>query len=160
MVPPAAAATYLPLAREVFDAASRLPCTVLDLPRPAERRIFEAATALLELPLGQLARPDVLRVAMHPAVARRFPDVDPEDWLALCEDLEIVRGADGPGCRAPIWSATASAGTRGCAGWRWARFWADPPARRTFWTVSRCYPPICRRRAKRRRGRWGCSRAS
>ncbi|MES1165450.1 MAG: hypothetical protein ABUR63_06830, partial [Verrucomicrobiota bacterium] len=97
VVPPGTAATYLPLAREVFDAASRLPCTVLDLPRPAERRIFEAAAALLELPLGQLARPDVLRVAMHPAVARRFPDVDPEDWLALCEDLEIVRGADGAG---------------------------------------------------------------
>ncbi|MFL5307794.1 MAG: exodeoxyribonuclease V subunit gamma [Polyangia bacterium] len=97
VVPPAAAATYLPLAREVFDATSRLPCTVLDLPRPAERRIFEATAALLELPLGQLARPDVLRVAMHPAVARRFPDVDPEDWLALCEDLEIVRGADRAG---------------------------------------------------------------
>src|SRR6185312_11371837 len=97
VVPPAAASSYLPLAQEVFDAASRLPCTVLDVPRAAERRIFAAATALLELPLGQLARPDVLRVAMHPAVARRFPDVDPEDWLALCEDLEIVRGADRDG---------------------------------------------------------------
>ena len=31
---------------------------------------------------------------MHPTVARRFPDVDPEDWLALCEELEIVQGAD------------------------------------------------------------------
>jgi exodeoxyribonuclease V gamma subunit len=94
VVPPAAAPGYLPLAQEVFEAASRLPCTVLDLPRPAERRIFEAALALLELPHGPLARPDLLRVAMHPAVARRFPEVDPEDWLALCEDLEIVRGAD------------------------------------------------------------------
>ncbi len=97
VVPPAAAPLYLPLAQEVFDAASRLPCTALDLPRPAERRIFAAATALLELPLGQLSRPDLLRVAMHPAVARRFPEVDPEDWLALCEDLEIVRGADPAG---------------------------------------------------------------
>ena len=26
---------------------------------------------------------------------RRFPDVDPEDFLALCEQLGIVRGADG-----------------------------------------------------------------
>ncbi len=94
VVPPAAAPTYLPLAQEVFDACSRLPCTVLDVARPAERRIFAAAAALLELPLGQLSRPDLLRVAMHPTVARRFPEVDPEDWLALCEDLEIVRGAD------------------------------------------------------------------
>jgi exodeoxyribonuclease V gamma subunit len=94
VVPPAAAATYLPLAAEVFEAASGLPCTVLDLPRAAERRIQDAALALIELPLGALSRPDLLRAAMHPAVARRFPDVDPEDWLALCEDLEIVRGAD------------------------------------------------------------------
>ncbi|HXJ18969.1 MAG TPA: exodeoxyribonuclease V subunit gamma [Polyangia bacterium] len=93
-VPAAAAAGYLPLAAEVFEAASSLPCTVLDLPRAGERRIQDAALALLELPLGSLSRPELLRAAMHPAVARRFPDVDPEDWLALCEDLEIVRGAD------------------------------------------------------------------
>jgi exodeoxyribonuclease V gamma subunit len=94
VVPPAAAASTLPLVAEVFEAASGLPCTVLDLPRAAERRILDAALALIELPLGSLSRPDLLRAAMHPAVARRFPDVDPEDWLALCEDLEVVRGAD------------------------------------------------------------------
>jgi exodeoxyribonuclease V gamma subunit len=94
VVPAAAAASYLPLAAEVFEAASALPCTVLDLPRAGERRIQDAALALIELPLGSLSRPELLRAAMHPAVARRFPDVDPEDWLALCEDLEIVRGAD------------------------------------------------------------------
>jgi exodeoxyribonuclease V gamma subunit len=94
VVPPGVAASYLPLAAEVFDAASGLPCTVLDLPRAGERRVRDAALALIELPLGSLSRPDLLRVAMHPIVARRFPDVDPEDWLGLCEDLEIVRGAD------------------------------------------------------------------
>jgi exodeoxyribonuclease V gamma subunit len=94
IVPPASAPVYLPLAQAVFDAASRLPHTIVDLPRPAERRILDLVGMLLELPLGALARPDLLRVAMHPAVARRFPDVDPEDWLALCEALEIVRGAD------------------------------------------------------------------
>ena len=78
----------------MFEAASRLPHTIVDLPRPAERRILDVVGLLLELPLGSLGRPDLLRVAMHPAVARRFPDVDPEDWLALCEALEIVRGAD------------------------------------------------------------------
>ena len=155
VVPPAAAPTYLPLAREVFDAASRLPCTVLDLPRPAERRIFEAAAALLELPLGQLARPDVLRVAMHPAVARRFPEVDPEDWLALCEDLESFGAPIARGCRAPTSSATASAGTRDCAGSHWGRSWAAP-ANRSCWMASRCCRPTCRRRAKRQHGRWGC----
>ena len=94
IVPAASAAVYLPLAQAVFEAASRLPHTIVDLPRPAERRILDVVGLLLELPLGSLGRPDLLRVAMHPAVARRFPEVDPEDWLALCEALEIVRGAD------------------------------------------------------------------
>ena len=94
IVPAASAPVYLPLAQAVFEAASRLPHTIVDLPRPAERRILDVVGLLLELPLGSLGRPDLLRVAMHPAVARRFPDVDPEDWLALCEALEIVRGAD------------------------------------------------------------------
>ncbi len=94
IVPATSAAVYLPLAQAVFEAASRLPHTIVDLPRPAERRILDVVGLLLELPLGSLGRPDLLRVAMHPAVARRFPEVDPEDWLALCEALEIVRGAD------------------------------------------------------------------
>ncbi len=94
IVPAASASVYLPLTQAVFEAASRLPHTIVDLPRPAERRILDVVGLLLELPLGSLARPELLRVAMHPAVARRFPDVDPEDWLALCEALEIVRGAD------------------------------------------------------------------
>jgi exodeoxyribonuclease V gamma subunit len=93
VVPKASADVYLPLAQAVFDQASHLPHTIIDLPRPTERRISDVVGLLLELPLGSLGRPDLLRVAMHPTVARRFPDVDPEEWLALCEELEIVRGA-------------------------------------------------------------------
>jgi exodeoxyribonuclease V gamma subunit len=95
VVPAASADTYLPLAREVFTAASELPHTVLDLPSPAEGHILGAVELLLALPSGPLARRDLLQLAMHPAVARRFPDVDPELFLALCEQLVIVRGADG-----------------------------------------------------------------
>jgi exodeoxyribonuclease V gamma subunit len=94
VVPQASAGVYLPLAQAVFEEASGLPHTIIDLPRTAERRILELVGLLLELPLGSLGRPDLLRVAMHPAVARRFPEVDPEHWLGLCEALEIVRGAD------------------------------------------------------------------
>jgi exodeoxyribonuclease V gamma subunit len=94
IVPPAAAATYLPLARAVFDEAAALPHTVVDLPRGPETRIRNAVTRLLELPTGPLGRPDLLGLAMHPAVARRFSEIDPDHWVALCEALEIVRGAD------------------------------------------------------------------
>src|SRR4029077_10234277 len=91
----ASAAMYLPLAREVFGAASELPHTVLDLPSPAEGHVVEAVLLLLALPMGALGRRDLLPLMMHPTVARRFPDVDPEMFLSLCEDLGIVRGADG-----------------------------------------------------------------
>jgi exodeoxyribonuclease V gamma subunit len=94
IVPPASAARYLPLARSVFHEASGLPHTIVDLPPAGEGRIAEAVELLLALPASNLARPDLLRLAMHPAVARRFPDVDPEDWLALADELPIVSGAD------------------------------------------------------------------
>ena len=95
VVPASSSATYLPLAREVFAAASELPHTVLDLPSAAEGHVLAAVELLLALPSGPLGRPEVLQLAMHPTVARRFPDVDPEVFLALCEQLGIVRGADG-----------------------------------------------------------------
>jgi exodeoxyribonuclease V gamma subunit len=95
VVPPAAAATYLPLVRSVFHEASELPHAIVDLPSPHERRILDAVELLLALPDGALGRRELLRLAMHPAVAGRFPDIDPADWPALCEALTIVRGADG-----------------------------------------------------------------
>jgi len=95
VVPASSSATYLPLAREVFAAASELPHTVLDLPSAAEGHVLAAVELLLALPAGPLGRPELLQLAMHPTVARRFPDVDPEAFLALCEQLGIVRGADG-----------------------------------------------------------------
>src|SRR4029079_4450704 len=95
VVPASSAATYLPLAREIFTAASELPHTVLDLPSPAEGHIVEARAALLALPTGPLGRRDLLPLLMHPTVARRFPHVAPEMFLTLCEALELVRGAAG-----------------------------------------------------------------
>jgi exodeoxyribonuclease V gamma subunit len=94
IVPPAAAPTYLPLVRSVFHEASGLPHTIVDLPPAGERRILEAIELLLAVPDGGLGRRELLRLAMHPAVSGRFPDVDPADWPALCEALTIVRGAD------------------------------------------------------------------
>jgi exodeoxyribonuclease V gamma subunit len=95
VVPASSSGTYLPLAREVFATASELPHTVLDLPSAAEGHVLAAVELLLALPSGPLGRPELLQLAMHPMVARRFPDVDPEVFLALCEQLGIVRGADG-----------------------------------------------------------------
>ena len=68
---------------------------MLDLPSPAEGHILEAVELLLALPTGPLGRRDLLQLAMHPTVAHRFADVDRETFLALCEELGVVRGADG-----------------------------------------------------------------
>jgi exodeoxyribonuclease V gamma subunit len=94
VVPPAAADIYLPLAAAVLREASDLPHTIIDAPASTEGRILEATGLLLALPLGPLGRQDLLRLVMHPVVAARFPDADPRDWLALAEELDIVRGAD------------------------------------------------------------------
>jgi exodeoxyribonuclease V gamma subunit len=94
VVPPGAAETYLPLAAAVLREASDLPHTIIDAPAVTDSRVLEAVALLLALPLGPLGRPDLLRLVMHPAVAARFPDADPRDWLALAEDLDIVHGAD------------------------------------------------------------------
>jgi exodeoxyribonuclease V gamma subunit len=96
VVPPGSAETYLPLAAAVLREASDLPHTIIDAPSTltSGSRVLEAARLLLGLPLSPLGRPDLLRLLMHPCVAARFPDADPRDWLALCEELDIVRGAD------------------------------------------------------------------
>ncbi len=94
VVPPGSAETYLPLAAAVLREASDLPHTIIDAPATSGSRALEAVTLLLGLPLSPLGRPDLLRLLMHPCVAARFPDADPRDWLALAEELDIVRGAD------------------------------------------------------------------
>jgi exodeoxyribonuclease V gamma subunit len=94
VVPPAVADTYLPLAAAVLREASELPHTIIDGPDARAGRVLEAIELLLALPLGPLGRQDLLRLVMHPAIAARFPDADPRDWLALAEELDIVHGAD------------------------------------------------------------------
>ncbi len=94
IVPPSAAEIYLPLAGTVLREASELPHTIIDAPTAADGRTMEAVALLLGLPLSPLGRPDLLRLLMHPNVAARFPESDPRDWLALAEELDIVRGAD------------------------------------------------------------------
>jgi exodeoxyribonuclease V gamma subunit len=94
VVPPAAADAYLPLAAAVLREASDLPHTIVDGSAASGSRVLEAVDLLLALPLGPLGRQDLLRLVMHPAIAARFPDADPRDWLALAEELDIIHGAD------------------------------------------------------------------
>src|SRR3569623_1837303 len=83
---------YLSLAASVFHEANDLPHVLVDAPLPS--RVPEAILGLLALPGGELSRREVLDVLPPPNIKARFPDVDGDAWLALCEALGIARGAD------------------------------------------------------------------
>jgi exodeoxyribonuclease V gamma subunit len=85
---------YLSLARAVFREAHDLPHSIVDQRISDTSPLIEVVLALLELPLGQLTRREVLDVITHPNVLARFPDADPGLWLRLCEGLAIVHGSD------------------------------------------------------------------
>lgn len=84
---------YLAQAPAAFEAVG-VPAHLIDAPLDDRGRIGEAVLALLELPTGEMARRDLLRVMTHPAVLARYPHVDTEDWVEWTEKLGIVHGAD------------------------------------------------------------------
>lgn len=64
------------------------------MPAAVESRFVEALTWLLALPFGAFTRQELLRLLSHPAFLSRLPDADTDQWLAWCDDLAIVHGAD------------------------------------------------------------------
>lgn len=83
---------YLDHLRTAFDATGRIPLVVVDDPAPALAALLDGAELLLELPLGHGSRRELLRALTHPAVAARFPDLEPEAWAPWAEAAGIIRG--------------------------------------------------------------------
>ncbi len=94
LFPAASAELYQAHVAAVFGELHGIPHHMLDAPLAVESRVAEAFELLLALPLGQMTRPDLLRLITHPAVVARFPDVDPDDWIHWTERLGVVHGAD------------------------------------------------------------------
>jgi exodeoxyribonuclease V gamma subunit len=94
IIPEAEQDAYRAHIASAFHECGDLPHNIVDLPLDAESRIAEAIRLLLDLPLGTFARPELLRVMTHPSVMGRFPDALAADWIAWCDALEIVHGAD------------------------------------------------------------------
>jgi exodeoxyribonuclease V gamma subunit len=88
--------TYQTHVQAVFREMHELPHSLVDLPLSAQSRVVEAVELLLELPLGEFRRQEVLRLATHPAVMKRFAEAAParDEWIGWCEALGIVHGAD------------------------------------------------------------------
>ncbi|WP_406699289.1 exodeoxyribonuclease V subunit gamma [Singulisphaera sp. Ch08] len=80
--------------RAAFEELHDIPSTMIDLPLSGERRGVEAVLRLLDLPLGEFTRPQLLPLLTHPAVQAKFPGADADRWRAWCHQLEIVHGAD------------------------------------------------------------------
>jgi exodeoxyribonuclease V gamma subunit len=87
-------AVYQAHFRAVLEELYNIPFNMVDLPLAGESRLLEAVQLLLDLPLGEFTRPEVLKILLHPAVQARFPETDVEVWRSWALELEIVHGID------------------------------------------------------------------
>ncbi len=87
-------AAYQAHFRAVFEDLHGIPFNMVDVPLAGECQVIAAMLLLLDLPLGEFTRPEVLRVLGHPAVRARFPETDHGRWRDWCLQLEIIHGAD------------------------------------------------------------------
>jgi exodeoxyribonuclease V gamma subunit len=94
IVPPGDAAAYAAHLPSVFREAHDLPLQILGLPPVEPGGMDEAIALLLALPLGRFTRAELLRLAVHPAVVAGLDGVDTERWMAWCDALGVVHGAD------------------------------------------------------------------
>jgi exodeoxyribonuclease V gamma subunit len=97
LLPDADVGVYLAHLPAVFREALEIPHRHVDVPdgtAGGEDGVTEAVDLLLGLALGRFTRQEVLRVALHPAVVASIDGVDPGRWLAWCDALGVVHGAD------------------------------------------------------------------
>jgi exodeoxyribonuclease V gamma subunit len=94
LLPDAETATYLAHLAAVFGEAHAIPHRIAGASMANASRALEAVELLLALPLGRFTRQELLRLAVHPAVVASRDDVDPSRWLAWCDALGVVHGAD------------------------------------------------------------------
>ncbi|MGH7272283.1 MAG: hypothetical protein ACREJ3_17785, partial [Polyangiaceae bacterium] len=95
LIPEGDVSVYAPQLSAVFHAAHDLPHRVLiDAAGGDASGIGEAIDLLLSLPLGRFTRQELLRLAVHPSIAASVDSANPEHWVAWCDGLGIVRGAD------------------------------------------------------------------
>lgn len=77
-----------------FAEAGSIPFHELNVPLAVESSVVDAVRLLLQLPASAFTRQDILRILTHPSVRARFQLGDTDAWLAWCDRLSIVHGAD------------------------------------------------------------------
>ncbi len=86
--------TYRAHIGAVFRERHGIPHHSLDVPLLGASRVVEAVELLLALPNSGFTRQDLLRLITHPVVLSRYEDISADDWLAWCDELTVVHGAD------------------------------------------------------------------
>jgi exodeoxyribonuclease V gamma subunit len=97
LIPEATAGEYGAQLAAVFREAHDIPFQSLGVGVIGPSRVDEVVDLLIALPLGRFTRQDLLRVVVHPCVAasvRRAAGGDVHAWVAWCDSLGIVHGAD------------------------------------------------------------------
>ena len=94
IVPAAQEEAYLAHLQAAFQETRQIPWVQGDGALPVLKQTLEAAELLLALPGSGLTRAAVLDVLAHPALQRRFGELDVDAWTRWCQALGIVRGAD------------------------------------------------------------------
>ncbi len=84
-------AAHLPA---VFRETHDLPYQAVGVSLAGTSRIAEAIELLFALPLGRFTRHDLLRVALHPAIVGSVEGAPRKRWIAWCDALGVVHGAD------------------------------------------------------------------
>ncbi len=83
--------------RAVFKDTHDIAHNITDIAATTRFRVFEAVELLFSLPFGDFRRRELLKLITHPnTIAGESipPDIDPEQWIQWCNDLNILHGAD------------------------------------------------------------------
>lgn len=83
--------------RAVFKDTHDIAHNITDIAATTRFRVFEAVELLFSLPFGDFRRRELLKLITHPntIAGPSIPaDIDPEQWLQWCNDLNILHGAD------------------------------------------------------------------
>ena len=94
LIPDSSCDAYLPHIKSVFAEQRDLPVEITTHSAAEMSRVAEAIELLLQLPLGRLARTEVVRVLTHPAIAGDEPELEPQLCSTWARDLGVFFGAD------------------------------------------------------------------
>ncbi|MGM0555524.1 MAG: exodeoxyribonuclease V subunit gamma [Myxococcota bacterium] len=78
----------------VFRNAHGIPFNIIDVDATHHSTLVEALDLLYKLPFGKFRRRDLLELMTHANVLASYPDADADQWVAWCDSLNVVHGAD------------------------------------------------------------------